>query len=239
MLVLKLGGSVITDKEKPMTARKELVRDLIQVLAEEGFHGVLIHGGGSFGHHAAEEVESLDEGTHVVRRAMHELVGIVEKAAVESNLKVYPITPVTVLYSLNPIVDVLDRGYVPLLYGDVVPDPGGGFRIISGDELAERISALRPDRVGFGMDVPGVYEREPGEGEPLDELTPEEARRLADELSGAAGVDVTGGISEKLRRAAAVAERGVEVVLFDATDPENVRAFLRGETVGTRIVPRQ
>ncbi|NPB01388.1 MAG: isopentenyl phosphate kinase family protein [Methanopyri archaeon] len=239
MLVLKLGGSVITDKEKPMTAREELVRELLGVLAEEGFEGVLIHGGGSFGHYAAENVPSLEEGVHVVRKAMHDLVGIVEEAAVDVGLKVYPVTPATVFHSLNVIIEVLDRGCVPLLYGDVVPDPEGGFRIASGDELAEVVSALRPDRVGFGMAVPGVYEGKPGEGEPLEELTPEGARELAEELSGAAGVDVTGGISEKLRRAAAIAERGIEVVLFDATDPENVRSFVRGETVGTRIVPRQ
>ncbi|WP_457620189.1 isopentenyl phosphate kinase [Methanopyrus sp.] len=234
--VLKLGGSVITDKSKPMTARKDRIRRLMKVISDWRGGLVLIHGGGSFGHYAASSVSDLKEGVSKVRRAMHELLSIVEKAAVDSGVRVYPVTPATVLYSVNVLVDLLERGCVPLLYGDVVPDDSeDGFRIMSGDEIAERVSWLGPDRVGFGMSVDGVYPGTPEEGEPLRELSPDEARGLARQLEGSAGVDVTGGIAEKLRRAARIAERGVEVYLFDARDPENVDRFLRGEHVGTRI----
>ncbi|AAM01991.1 isopentenyl phosphate kinase [Methanopyrus kandleri] len=234
--VLKLGGSVITDKSKPKTAREDRIRRLMKVISDWRGDLVLIHGGGSFGHYAASRVSDLQKGVSEVRRAMHELLSIVEKVAVDSGVRVYPVTPATVLYSLNVLVDLLERGCVPLLYGDVVPDhDGDGFRIMSGDEIAERVSWLGPDRVGFGMSVDGVYPRTPEEGEPLRELSPDEARDLARQLEGSAGVDVTGGIAEKLRRAARIAERGAEVYMFDARDPENVDRFLRGEHVGTRI----
>jgi len=226
---------VITDKNRPMTAREELIRELVERLA--GWEGrlILVHGGGSFGHHAASEVESLEEGVTKVRWAMHELVRVFEEAAVEAGVRVYPLPPAVLLHSLNVVIDVLERDCIPLLYGDVVPAEDG-FRIMSGDEILERVSTLRVERVGFGMDVDGVYPERPGVGEPFKELTPEEARELARELDGAAGVDVTGGISEKLLRAARIAERGAEVFLFDASDPDNVERFLRGKRVGTRVV---
>ncbi|WP_456482605.1 isopentenyl phosphate kinase [Methanopyrus sp.] len=233
--VLKIGGSVITDKSRPKTAREDRVLGLMKVISDWEGDLVLIHGGGSFGHYEASRVDDLREGVSEVRRAMHELLSIVEEAAVDSGVRVYPVTPATVLYSLNALVDLLERDCVPLLYGDVVPDGEGGFRIMSGDEIAERVSWLGPDRVGFGMSVDGVYPKAPGEGEPLREISPDEARDLARRLEGSAGMDVTGGIAEKLRRAARIAERGVEVYLFDARDPGNVDRFLRGEHVGTRV----
>jgi isopentenyl phosphate kinase len=234
---LKLGGSVITDKRRPRTAREGLIRELMQRLV--GWEGrlILVHGGGSFGHYEARRVGSLEEGVTRVREAMHELVGVMERAAVEAGVRVYALPPAVLLRSVNVVVEVLERGCVPMLYGDVVP-AGDGFRIMSGDEILERLAVLRVDRVGFGMDVDGVYPERPGVGEPFKELTPGKARALAERLEGAAGVDVTGGIAEKLRRAARIAEAGVEVLLFDASDPDNVDRFLRGERVGTRVVRR-
>ncbi|MBI4154352.1 hypothetical protein HY501_03370, partial [Candidatus Woesearchaeota archaeon] len=52
-----LGGSVITDKSKPYTARRDIIRNLAkeikEALDEKKFPLIVGHGSGSFGHTSA------------------------------------------------------------------------------------------------------------------------------------------------------------------------------------------
>ena len=53
--VLKLGGSVITDKEKPLTPNLEAIERLATEISRAKVSSlILVHGGGSFGHPVAE-----------------------------------------------------------------------------------------------------------------------------------------------------------------------------------------
>jgi len=63
LILLKLGGSLITDKDKPYTPRldklAELAREIRSVLSPE--HRIVLgHGSGSFGHAAAKEYGTRD-----------------------------------------------------------------------------------------------------------------------------------------------------------------------------------
>jgi isopentenyl phosphate kinase len=48
LILIKLGGSVITFKEKPLAANFEAIRRISYVLASIKTPIILIHGGGSF-----------------------------------------------------------------------------------------------------------------------------------------------------------------------------------------------
>ncbi|MFW6435247.1 MAG: acetylglutamate kinase, partial [Halovenus sp.] len=68
--VLKLGGSVITDKDRPETADRDALETAAAAIGE--FLGgderlVVVHGGGSFGHpHAARIGVSSTDGSRDV-----------------------------------------------------------------------------------------------------------------------------------------------------------------------------
>jgi len=69
MIVLKLGGSVITEKDRPETLdgdALERAADAIAAALEAGLDElVVVHGGGSFGHYnASEHGVSTTDGTH-------------------------------------------------------------------------------------------------------------------------------------------------------------------------------
>jgi isopentenyl phosphate kinase len=68
LVFLKLGGSLITDKTKPYTARLDKLADLSAQIAtalqsRPQLHLVLGHGSGSFGHTAAEEYGTREGGS--------------------------------------------------------------------------------------------------------------------------------------------------------------------------------
>ncbi|MHB8562233.1 MAG: amino acid kinase family protein, partial [Thermoplasmataceae archaeon] len=50
MIIIKLGGSVITDKSRYRTFRREITKKIIDVISEFEEELILVHGGGSFGH---------------------------------------------------------------------------------------------------------------------------------------------------------------------------------------------
>ena len=55
ILLLKLGGSLLTDKNKPFFIREEVVKSTIQQIINANEKVILIHGGGSFGHPLAKK----------------------------------------------------------------------------------------------------------------------------------------------------------------------------------------
>ena len=140
-IFLKLGGSLITDKRQPYTARHEVIGRLAdetrQALDQNPHLGLRIgHGSGSFGHWAAKPY-STQEGVHSpaqwrgyakVAASASRLNRIVTDAFLKADVPVLSIQPSASaqchaygLESLNtwPIHRALTHGLVPLLYGDV------------------------------------------------------------------------------------------------------------------------
>ena len=55
MLILKLGGSVVTHKDEYMSAHTGNIKRLAEEIAEAGVYPlIIVHGGGSFGHPLAK-----------------------------------------------------------------------------------------------------------------------------------------------------------------------------------------
>jgi len=54
IILLKLGGSLLTDKNKPFSIREDVVKSAVRQVIEANKKIILIHGGGSFGHPLAK-----------------------------------------------------------------------------------------------------------------------------------------------------------------------------------------
>ena len=52
--LLKLGGSLLTDKNQPYSLRKDILRSSVRQIIDADEKLILIHGGGSFGHPIAK-----------------------------------------------------------------------------------------------------------------------------------------------------------------------------------------
>lgn len=248
-LIVKLGGSVITDKRRPFVVRRTTLRRLAHELAAAKEPLVLIHGGGSFGHPVASKYgiaggyknKNQLMGMSLTHRAMERLnanvIEVLQKAGLPA-IAVQPSACVVVSggqiqsMELVPVKKLLELGITPVLYGDAVPDLSKGMSILSGDKIVAYLAlALKASRVIFGVDVDGVYTANPKKAkhaELVRRITPADEKLVA--LIGAAeGKDVTGGMGNKVRELLALAERGVEAEIVNATKPGILKRAVQGE----------
>lgn len=255
LVVLKLGGSLITDKSRPFSLRrKAIVRIGRELKGTWPKPLILVHGGGSYAHPVAERyrvsegyrspehLKGFVEAARVVRR----LNGEVVEALNEGGLPSIGIPASTVMITkrgrietcnLDSFFSALEIGVTPVTCGDAVFDRELKFTILSGDAIASYLAVrLRARRLIYAVDVDGVYVRDRVSGEV----------RLAERLSpgmpiepmGAAGADVTGGIVGKLEEGFRAAEKGVEVLVVNGLVEGRVEEAVRGAAVkGTRLAP--
>lgn len=239
--VLKLGGSVVTDKDSPETIDEGNLRRAADALAAADDDLVVVHGGGSFGHHhAAEHGVSTTDGTNdagavrAIHGAMRDLNAVVVDALADAGSPAVPVHPFSTAartrdgeleLPTDQVATMLGEGLLPVLHGDVVAHEGAGATVLSGDELVVALaSGLAADRVGVCSAVPGVYDTD---GDVLEHVGSFE--EVADALGGSEATDVTGGMAAKVR----------ELLALEATayvfDLDGLEAFVGGEDPGTRV----
>lgn len=247
--LVKLGGSVLTRKRAGGGVRAKLLDQLLRELATSPGPVVLLHGAGSFGHPGAarwglavapvqESRRQRDRGAAIVAREVRVLHAAVLAAAVRRGLPAFSFPPLGLAenqagrleeFQSAGIVRCLDRGGLPVSFGDVVPDRLWGWSILSADTIAAHlVPVLRPRRVLFVSDVPGILPPGPGRPRPIARPTAEtvELLRPAD---GAR--DVTGGIRGKLEAMLAIAKAGADAALISGLSAGTLSGALRGERV--------
>lgn len=237
---VKLGGSLITVKDKPYTVNRQALAEASRQLAAFASTGgslVIVHGGGSFGHAEVERQarlhgKPLPPATAApIQAAMLTLSTEVARALVEAGVpaSVHPAHTICTCCACDygPLQRSLVEGLVPVTYGDALACRGR-VEIVSGDRLVvEAALALNADCVVFAMDKPGVLGPD---GAPLGEVSPGTSLQAVD---GPKGPDVTGGLEAKLDWAFRAAREGLEVRIVSAG---LLLKALRGEPAGTRIV---
>jgi len=236
--VVKLGGSVITNKKVAFSYRERAVRGLGRAMASSGLPIVVVHGGGSFGHTVAKRYglssqrsSASPKGVSETREAMLRLDAKVCASLSAVGMHPYPFSPFTLLEREGGpsfIERLLLWGATPVTFGDVVHD-GKGFRVLSGDticvELAEMLGAALCVLV---LDVDGVLDEKGGV---IKVLREGDEVRLSPSRS-----DSTGGISLKVEEALRMASTGTEVRLVSGLRPSEFAKALSGvEFFGTSV----
>jgi isopentenyl phosphate kinase len=251
-VVVKLGGSVITRKREVERARpKVLARLSREIAAVEGVPRVVLHGAGSFGHPGAKQFGLAREplasestlarmrGAAIVAAEVRRLHLLVLRSLVAAGVSAASVPVATharnregrlVAFDPAPFAEALARSLVPVSFGDVVPDERWGASILSADTIAEALVApLRPSRVVFVSDVPGILEGPPGGRR---RAAPEVTEAIVAALRPAAGgADVTGGIRAKAESMLRIAGAGVDAGLISGLKDGELSRALRGESV--------
>lgn len=259
-VVLKIGGSVITDKKNELAARTQEINRIAQEIQRADLRDlIVVHGGGSFGHPYAQRYrlkeglkeESQKIGFSETHHVMTVLNGLVMDALVCHGVQAVSITPSSCLvteggrikdFADAPLRKYLNMGFMPVLYGDVVLDTKLGFTVLSGDQIISYLaSKFHAKRIVVGVDVDGVYESDPktDDSSPLlKELDLQDLRKLQVKFGRSTSSDVTGGMPGKLIELVPAVEQGIPVTVVNATKPNYVEKALKGDTVEGTIIKK-
>lgn len=255
MLLVKLGGSVLTQKSRLRTPRPVAIRRLATELASIREPVLVVHGAGSYGHILASRHRLNDGGSTPAKRSaaarvqadVRELDRLVVDALNRAGLAAVSIPPSAVLtlddghvstMDLTPFLEFSSMGFTPVTFGDVVRDLKRSFSVCSGDLLMlELARAFRPDRAIFAADVDGLFTADPKRRKNARLLETVGTKELSTiEFSSTARTDVTGSIEGKVRRMFEIADHVGECMIVNGNVKNRVRDALRGRrVVGTRI----
>jgi len=239
--VCKLGGSLITEKERAETLDGTALDAAADAIAGCEDRLALVHGAGSFGHHYAEKHGvSVSEGTAdasaalEIHGSMTTLNRFVLSRLHDRDVPALPVHPLSagsrdteasLEMPIPAVRTMLGEGFVPVSHGDVIAHEGRGTTIISGDEVVVRFAeSLDADRIGLCSTVDGVYD---ADGTVIDHIDDFDA--VADALGGSDATDVTGGMAGKVRT---LLDLDAPAYVFGDDDLDT---FLQGGEPGTRI----
>jgi len=252
IVIVKLGGSVLTRKREVERARPKVIGRLASEVARASdVPIVLLHGAGSFGHPGAvrfglarapdadHPAAGRARGAAIVAAEVRRLHLLVLRALVRAGAAPASVPIATharnragalVRLDADPFAEALARGRLPVSYGDVVPDELWGESILSADTIARALVApLGAGRVVFVSDVPGVLEPRP-RGRPS--IVRELSESTLDSLRPApGGRDVTGGIRGKVDAMLAIARAGADAGLISGLTDGALSRALREEDV--------
>ena len=263
MIILKLGGSIITKKDaKSPTVNYENLNRISAEIASSSFDKlIIVHGAGSFGHPFARkyeigtEIKDEDDynnkklGFCITQSWVRKLNNKVCQSLRENGIFAVSIQPSSFIttengriytFDLSLINKYLDLGFVPVLYGDVVLDLNKSIKIcvLSGDQIIKYIGEnLNPERVILGTDVDGVYSKDPKKHENaklIEIVTSLHDISAEDSLN----MDVTGGMLGKVKELLDLAVMGVESEIINADKKGFIKKALNGQKVVGTVVKK-
>ncbi len=266
LIVLKLGGSLLTDKSKAYKLREEVLKAVAVEIKECIDLGlikslVIVHGVGSFGHPPVlkynlhkgfrnkDQLISMSKTQLIVNEFRKTIATTFQEEGVPINLMhassmVVGSKMIITDYTFNSLKGFLSLGMVPLIGGDMMYDTSMGFSVCSGDQLAVILSrVLLAEQLIFATDVSGVFDKDPKTGEHaqlLREIKLSEIEQLFTKTNETANNDASGKMRGKLLSLASIKDKiqeGLEVVILSMNKKGVLKNYLKGqESELTKII---
>jgi len=260
IIILKLGGSIITEK---LSAQPRLRKLVVRQLAKElkmftrrfpEVKIILLHGAGSFGHRLVYR-HKLFEQTLTGPRLLgfaetvcstRQMANLLTKVFRDAKLPVLPLQASAVLneknnamafFNIRHLKQIIDAGFIPLLGGDMGLTKKNQAIVVSADKLAVLLAKTLPTKIIFATDVNGVFAEFPASdnAKPLPVLSQKEIKSMLKEMNEQkTRYDVTGGMAGKLRTMLVLKNK--EIIIFNGLKPGNLTKALSGKQIGTRLM---
>jgi isopentenyl phosphate kinase len=256
--IIKLGGSIITDKHEYKQLNTEILRDVCKVIATWNKKVIIVHGAGSFGHILAKKHSIISgytdssqlEGLTDIRIDVNELSQSIVKTLKENGVNAIGFQTSALVFDekeeinpslfLDPIKKALNIGLIPVLSGDVLFTNEKDFTIYSGDSLINLlVQEFDVDRVIFITDVDGLMvKHSKQEGiEILNSLNLSELREI--ELANYSKRDlddVTGEMKGKVETILLIGQSVNQVIVVNGKDSERISKVLKKEPTICTII---
>ena len=258
-IILKLGGSAITEKTEEATPKTQVINRLAEEIKRADLDNlIVVHGGGSFGHPTAEkygikggytEDPTQKLGFAETHHMMTVLNGLVMDSMIWHEIPAVSVAPSSFVVTENGRIKFMDETVLksmakltltPVMYGDAVLDEKLGFTVLSGDQLVAYLALkYKATKIVIGTDTDGLFDSDPKtnpNAKPYKKLTLKELKEIMPKLGKAEGKDVTGGMAGKMAELLPAIEAGVHVTVTGATKGLSIfRALTDQSVLGTEI----
>jgi isopentenyl phosphate kinase len=262
LILIKLGGGLITDKEKPFTVKMEIIADLSRQIKEalnedKNLNLIIGNGGGSFPHYLAIQYqmnnginnEEQKYGFCAVQDAAARLNRIVVAELLKAGVRAISVNPSSMIVAkegkikelfIKPIIEMINLGIVPVLYGDIVIDKKIGAKIFSTERLLAEIalrlqkSKVKVDRVIQNGLTKGVLDKN---GNVIALINRKNFKTFKKVFYQTKGYDVTGGMSHKVKECLNLSRYKIKSLIINGALRQNLlkRAILGERVTGTVI----
>lgn len=257
-VIVKIGGSFITDKNKPESLKEDRVRKVARELLEAVQSGqvslLLTHGAGSYGHIVAKNYRAQQgsnpqfgwQAFYQIRQDMIKMNLRILQLCAEEGLFPITVQPSAIAMAQDgklqfmdtrAIRFLLDSDQIPLIHGDIVLDEKQDFTIASTEDQIQKLTDyIFFHRIVLISDVPGVLG---SDGKLIPVIDQSNYEKIINQLGGSAGTDVTGGMRSKVEQIYQLIRENPNIqaiIISGDSEPGLIaRAILGEATSGTKI----
>ena len=237
MILIKLGGSIITNKEKPLSARRKAIDSILNQIKRIREPMILVHGGGSYGHYWSVKYDMHTKpakydmrGVSIVKNSMIDLNKIILDSAVKNRINAYCLPPTDFMNGNKPIKnkiltinEIAKSGLTPITYGDALWFGKKKSYILSGDVIMSMIGKILKPRLSiFVLDVDGVYSNTKSK-KLIRDFKKEKP------IISKNKIDVTGGMTRKITEATNMSKSGLKVFFVNGNKPKRILDAVSGK----------
>lgn len=259
IILVKIGGSLITDKNKPFTVKEralDIIASEIKKASQMSKTLIIGHGAGSFGHVPAKKYQ-----THLGLLNEQSREGIVEVAAVaralntivmdkirEKGSLAVAVSPLSMMTAKNfelgsmyteSLEQLLKLDMIPVLHGDQVLDTEKGCTIFSTEKVLGYLALHLKDK-GYEVEriihcgqTNGVYDVD---GNTIPLINTANFDQYKSAVGDSGGVDVTGGMMHKVEETLSLAKQGIPGLIIDGIENGSLSEAISGkEVLGTKV----
>ncbi|HVW47400.1 MAG TPA: hypothetical protein VHA76_10135 [Solirubrobacterales bacterium] len=227
MLIVKIGGSLFSDKRRSRSvdgvAMRAYARALAALWRAAPGRLAMVSGGGAFGHGAVRDLDPDDPLAALpLTEAVFALKWLWVRELTALGVPAVPLQPAALLsrgshgveLDRTPVARLLAAGHLPVLSGDVLLDADGSLEIVGSDRVAALLAASDRGgvRVALLTDVPGILRDGPG-GDVIAEVDPDDPGEAEAAIWATPDWDTSDSMGGKLAAALAVARAGGECLI--------------------------
>lgn len=261
IILIKLGGSFITNKESSMSLKRSVIKNIIdqiikiqQELPDKKL--IIGHGQGSFAHVPAKKYQTIDgfinDESRLGMAIVQDRAAQLNRSIVEEFLKKK--VPAVTFAASNTLItknreaqndffvlleSYLEQGLFPVTFGDVIVDDSMGCTIWSTESilgfLTEKFTEKNyiVEKIIHLTEVSGFLNQDQ---EVLPEITNKNWPELKKMLTKTRGADVTGGMKLKIEESLQLAnDYGVSSYIIPGKDDNLFKLLVEKQKVGTKI----
>ncbi|MFD5141909.1 hypothetical protein [Streptomyces sp. NPDC058401] len=230
-VVVKIGGSLVSDKRSDSDLDEAAVRDYAALVTDlaRTYPGrvVFVAGGGALGHGAVRDPQAGNpDAVLPLTRATFAVKWAWTQAFQQAGLRALPLQVAamctedgTGLNAQTAVVSgLLNRHVLPVLSGDCILSADGSLRILGSDHVPGILvqePGLAPVRVVTLTDVPGILTGPTHDSPVLPYLHPDDSASMREFLWPSASWDTSGAMHGKLDALISHARRGAECVIAE------------------------